>query len=126
MFSSSFMDLVENRFKKFMYCSVHGLKKDYLYKQHKIMNSEVFQDDVVVYLKEEDFRHKFGVMDEICNRQLYNTVVSLTDKQRFILFMLVVDGYSENEVASKLNISQQRVNKVKNKVLTILRKNLEE
>ena len=65
-------------------------------------------------------------MDEICNRQLYNTVVSLTDKQRFILFMLVVDGYSENEVASKLNISQQRVNKVKNKVLTILRKNLEE
>ena len=66
MFSSSFMDLVENRFKKFMYCSVHGLKKDYLYKQHKIMNSEVFQDDVVVYLK-EDFNHKLGIMDEICN-----------------------------------------------------------
>lgn len=127
MVSSQFMEKVENRFKKFMYCSVQGLKKDYLCKQSKIIDSEVSQEDIFVYIqKDTDFEFHLNVMDEICNKQLYNTVISLTDKQRCILFMLVLDGYSESEVASELNISQQRVNKVKNKVLAKLKKNLEE
>lgn len=125
MFSSHFMDRVENRFKKFMYCSVYGLKKDYLCKQRKRTDSEVFQDDSFVHLK-EDFRCDLDILNEICNKQLYDTIIALTDKQRSILFMLIIDQYSESEAASRLNISQQRVNKVKSKVLTILRESLEE
>ena len=107
-----------------MFCSVYGLKKDYLCKQYKMVDNEVFQEDIFLSLK-DDFNCPLDAMEEICDKQLYDAIVSLTSRQKSILFMIVVDGYSEIEVASELNISQQRVNKVKNKALAVLRKNLE-
>lgn len=125
MFSSCFMLLVENRFKKFMISSVCGLKKDYLYKRCKIANNEIFKEDAFFHLK-EDFNCHSDIMDELNNKKLYSALISLTEKQRFILSMTVIYGYSEIEVASRLNISQQRVSKVKNKILKKLRENIKE
>lgn len=61
--------------------------------------------------------HKYE--DNIC---VSRGVSRLNDAQRFVFFYHFVYGFSIAEIAEQLNISRQAVNKTKNQVLSILRK----
>lgn len=69
------------------------------------------------------FDEQLGVLqgfdDKIC---MLRGVGRLTDAQRLVFYYHFIYGFSIIEIANRLNISRQAVNKTKNQVLTILRK----
>ncbi|USG65102.1 sigma-70 family RNA polymerase sigma factor [Brevibacillus ruminantium] len=54
--------------------------------------------------------------------QLYveEVLLQIPEKARFIIYSIVIDGMTEEEVAQKLNVTRQGVNKCKNKYLRVL------
>ncbi|MBQ3547862.1 MAG: sigma-70 family RNA polymerase sigma factor [Clostridia bacterium] len=68
------------------------------------------------------FEECYGITDSfdknICMSQ---AIKKLNDAQRLIFFYHYIYGFSINEIAERLNISRQAVNKTKNRILGILR-----
>ncbi|HWL23326.1 MAG TPA: sigma factor-like helix-turn-helix DNA-binding protein [Ureibacillus sp.] len=46
------------------------------------------------------------------DRKLYQAIINLTHKQRKALYLLYLEGLSEKEAASQLNVTQQAISKV--------------
>lgn len=65
---------------------------------------------------------RFGWIEEITNKQLYKTVVSLSAKDKQILTLLVFDGFNQTEIAEQLGVSQQAISKKIKKFQTIFEK----
>ena len=51
------------------------------------------------------------------DEKLYSIVSNLTQRQKDIIYALFIDNQTESEVAERLNITKQAVNKVKNQTL---------
>lgn len=66
--------------------------------------------------------HTASIISNLYVNQLMKTIPSETG--RFIIERVILQGYTESEVADELKISQQAVNKCKNKYLRILRNQL--
>jgi DNA-directed RNA polymerase specialized sigma subunit len=62
------------------------------------------------------------VISNLYVKQLMKTIPSETG--RYIIERVILQGYTESEVANELKITQQAVNKCKNKYLRILRNHL--
>ena len=56
--------------------------------------------------------------------RLYGAIEMLTDKQKFVVEMVGLKGYTEEEVAGVLNIAQQNVSKLMDRATVALRKHL--
>ncbi len=69
------------------------------------------------------FEERYGVTQKLDDNVCVSRGISrLNDAQRFVFFYHFVYGFSIVEIADQLNISRQAVNKTKNQVLSILRK----
>ncbi|CAM5795809.1 sigma-70 family RNA polymerase sigma factor [Brevibacillus borstelensis] len=83
--------------------------------------------------KRNVYRHT-RMIDEIYGEDITSHTVSklyieevlsqIPEKARFIICSIVIDGQTEEEVAKKLKISRQGVNKCKNKYLRILKEKM--
>lgn len=59
------------------------------------------------------------------DKQLYDIVSTLTEKQKKILYLLFVKNWTEEELAIELGVSKQAINKVKNYTLRKIKKEYE-
>lgn len=57
------------------------------------------------------------------DKLLYKIISKLSDKQKEILYLLYIQELTETEIAQKLSITKQAVNKVKNQTLKKIREN---
>ncbi len=65
-----------------------------------------------------------GFNEIIENKKLIQSIEKLTEKQRYIIYELYVSQTSERELAKKLNISFQYINKAKKTALKKLNESL--
>lgn len=56
------------------------------------------------------------------DKHLYKIISELSTKQKKILYLLYVDGLTEIEIAQRLNITKQAVNKTKHQTLKKIKK----
>ena len=54
---------------------------------------------------------RFAWLEEIVDKQLYQAVISLSEKDKQILTLLVFDGFNQTEIAEQLGVSQQAISK---------------
>lgn len=59
------------------------------------------------------------------DKYLYQVISKLSTKQKEILYLLYINGLTEIEVAQRLNITKQAVNKTKNQTLKKIKKDYE-
>ena len=80
--------------------------------------------------REKNSRFESALFEECCcitheyedNACMSRGISRLNDAQRFVFFYHFIYGFSIAEIAEQLKISRQAVNKTKNQVLSILRK----
>lgn len=72
---------------------------------------------------EENYLYLLNLEDSIESVELHRLIKSLPQNQKMVLKLLYELNYSEIEVSQYLSITQQAVNKTKNKALNRLREN---
>ncbi|MGP3788496.1 sigma factor-like helix-turn-helix DNA-binding protein [Paenibacillus sp. 1A_MP2] len=100
---------VYERYRKEIYRI--GWRVQYRAKKIKYRELPIFEDEAI----KGDFT--FFSENKIMAEQL---ISSLPDIGKNVLSKIYLEGYKESEVALKLNISQQAVNKWKRKMLNLL------
>lgn len=89
-------------------------------------NDEVIDDrnnQDLIYA-EEGNSENLSLEDFFENESLYNVITNLNDSNKKLLYLLYVKDLNEAQVASKLGITKQAVNKRKNNLLKKIKKNL--
>jgi len=111
----TFMLATERRFIKFLTTTVKGIKLDYLRKQNLKGEREILLDypERLIDTK-HNYNEEFGCLD---NEDILDALETLTEKERTIVHMAIIDDLPEHVVAEKTNISQQGVNKAKKRAL---------
>lgn len=70
---------------------------------------------------------KIDVLSQIEDNFFVETTLSLlNDKQKTVVSAIILEGFTEKEIAVLLNISQPAVNKIKYRALKRLRKQLQQ
>ncbi|MBS4024971.1 MAG: sigma-70 family RNA polymerase sigma factor [Clostridia bacterium] len=77
-------------------------------------------DTTSLDFEEQIYQEEFWQL--LSNKNFYLYINNLPQKQKSILHNYIISGLTEKEISKKLNISQQAVNKVKNKIFSNLRK----
>lgn len=115
---SKFSNLYEGSLVNYLNNSLKNKSTDLFRKYVLNQNNELSLDlDIISY--SEDMDTKLFVDDLV-------KVDALTDNQKYILKQHYYYGYSDLEIAKKLNISRQAVNKSKQRALSAIRKYLKE
>ena len=65
---------------------------------------------------------RFGWIEEIEIKGLYQAIKSLSDNDKQILTYLICDGYNQTEIAEQIGVSQQAISKKIKKFQIIFRK----
>lgn len=82
-------------------------------------------DDTVNFLDEIFNETEYiNFRDMLENYNLLQAIENLTKKQQEIIYYTTIQGKTEKELSMQLNISQQAINKMKNKALTVLKETL--
>lgn len=118
LIQGSKLDTIENEgmIVNYIYNTLRNKKID-LFKKHikgKATNIELNLDILVDNLNT-------SMEDAIF---IEEALKQLNERQRYIIVSRFIDGYSYNEIAQKLGISRQAINKAKNKAIEIMRKKL--
>ena len=115
--------ITERRFIKFMILTVRGLKLDYLRKQRKINEKEIYYD----YNNTKKF---YGFENEIrspcCDDYIDELLNKLTPKERQVIKLTILHDKTEESTAKILYTSQQMVNKTKHQALNKLKHFIQE
>lgn len=90
------------------------------YRTNKLYKKEVTLEGKVYIGNIPNFDD--DVISQIYITDLLNAVPS--KKSRYILKKIVIEGYTEKEIAEELQISQQAVNKCKRSAIKYLRENM--
>jgi RNA polymerase sigma factor (sigma-70 family) len=110
-------NIVEKMVTKYIKKTVYGVRADYFRKIMKAYRNEECLDEIT-----DSNELIISQSPAVCghcggcpNSSLCEALDELTDKQRFILKKIYVDGLAEHETAALLGISQQAVhfNKVR-------------
>ena len=64
------------------------------------------------------------IENKIENLSLYYFLISLTNKQRFIFYYYYIHNLSDEEIASKMSVTKQAVNKARRKLLEKAKNNI--
>lgn len=89
------------------------------YKNNKIKKKEIVLEKDDYYGITPTFED--DLISELFIQRVFNTIQD--SKARYILKKIIIEGYTEKEVANELGISQQAVNKWKRKTLDYLKVN---
>lgn len=123
------MDCVEKMLTNFIEKSVKGVKKDYFKKMWRIYTSETSVETVSVT---EEFRMTqdkiacAGSCAACLKASICEAMDELTERQAFVINKLFNERYTEDEIATLLEISQQAVSYHKTEAIKKLRKILSE
>lgn len=106
-----------------------GVITNYIYNSIKNKRTELYRKHVIgvheeleINLEITEDKSNYQIEDKIFMTDLLDL---LTDIQKIILVEKFMKGYSYTEIANKLQISRQAVNKAKNKALERLKRYLE-
>jgi RNA polymerase sigma factor (sigma-70 family) len=121
-------DVVERKFISFLLKSVHGIVYDYRRRHARIREQEVLID---VACSGYDFDNVGCDIHEcdvdwlaLDNPRLSSALRRLSERQSVIIHMYVFEGYTELEIATQLNITQQSVNTTKRRALANLSRDI--
>lgn len=67
---------------------------------------------------------RFGWIEQIEDKRLYKSIKTLTDRDKEILTLLVVDGFSVTQIAKQLGVTHQAISKKIKKIQIIFGKRL--
>lgn len=134
--------ILDDRFKKHVYltrCVAYLIKSIHFYSQKYdyavrnnskkyplILDSPV--DEAYTLIEklstsiQENTEYSSRLEEYISDPDLFNRLELLTERQKEILYLKYIKELKDNEIAKLLNISQQAINKSKNKALTQLKK----
>ena len=135
-YKDNFETIQEIKFNYFLNKTIVGASKDYYNKQQKISLREVllidnqdYEDYLKKYIKTEDTLYDafdISMLDELLdNRIVLNAVKSLTEVERLVIFLLVIQGYTLKEVSTMLNMYLESISRIKTRALRKLRNYLE-
>ena len=130
------LTIQEIKFNYFLNKTIIGASKDYYNKQQKIALRELLlidNQDYSDYLKEyvkventldapEDVSALYELID---SESMLNAVKSLTDIERLVIFLLVIQGYTVTEVSKMLDMYIESISRIKARALKKLKNYLE-
>lgn len=112
---SLFQRITENRFKRFMTLSVRGVYLNHFYPKHRVQVTVNDIDFVIKLLAvPESFTFEESQLDRIF---IKDCLESLKPVYQIILIHTCVYGFTEAELSIALGVSQQNVNKTKQRAL---------
>lgn len=88
--------------------------------------SQTNEVDEILYLYEYQIENAEQLLEIISDKRLYMIIDGLKLKNKELLYFLFIKGLDEKEIAQKLGISVQAVNKRKNSLLKKIKKLYEE
>lgn len=98
------------------------LNKTYKDSEEELINTLTLEDNFDYDINMDNHNYKYDWNSLLSNELLLDGIYSLTEKQKFILYMNIVEEKTEIQIAKELNISKQAVNKTKNTALKKLNK----
>jgi len=134
-FDKKKLDVLENEFEKFYskivlvsYFSkaLHfaAQKYDQGIRRYKCFEEELLErNDDVICIDSYNVHEPENIVNHIEDKNISESINDLTDRQKRILYLHFVKEMTEAEIASAMNMSQQAVNKAKNKALDEIRLN---
>lgn len=134
-FDKKKLGVLENEFEKFYskivlvsYFSkaLHfaAQKYDQGIRRYKCFEEELLErKEEVIYIDSYNVHEPDNIANHIENQDISESINDLTDRQKQILYLHFVKEMTEAEIASAMNISQQAVNKAKNKAIDEIRLN---
>ena len=111
--SEDVMLFEENKFIKFIECTVRGIKADYYRKQMISANQEIYLLDIPAdIIKSAACLDTVfdGEFSGVCGGSLLTAIERLTAKESLVLYKIYIDKYREAEVAGLLRMFQQTIN----------------
>jgi len=125
-------DCVEKMFTSYIVKTIKGTRSDYIKKAFKIYNAETSLE-VILQSNESDECILFTQTSGLCglcsscpNDRICTALYELPERQKYVMDRLIVDKYTEKEVADMLEITQQAVHYHKNKAIKNLLNSLTE
>lgn len=106
---------LERKFTAFIVKSITGIVRDYYRRERKRMERETLYCTLTAATSTHEYIAPYvttRVLLDMCDRTVCRQLSRLTSKQSFVL-LHILNGYSETEIATMLNISQQGVHAVK-------------
>lgn len=122
-FNEQKMLKVEIMFISYIKQCIIGMRKDYHRKKRIEAEREVSLQDLPIEKIDSCICPEISVKDAICQAKdeyLYNAVIALRKRERDIIRKIYIMQETETEVANQFNITQQRVNRLKNKAINKL------
>jgi len=106
--------------------TIQGLKQDYLRKQQKKYDKEVPipTDSFDAYLFSKGIEHSYEM--DLGNEELIELLSELPETQRIVIHHLIIEDLTQKSVAEILDVSQQMIQKTKDKAVKNLMKTMEE
>ncbi|WP_445477959.1 sigma-70 family RNA polymerase sigma factor [Lysinibacillus irui] len=129
------LGILENEFEKFYskiiivsYFSkaLHfaAQKYDQGIRRYKCFKEELLErNDDVICIDSYNVHEPENIVNHIEDQNISESINNLTERQKRILYLHFVKEMTEAEIASAINMSQQAVNKAKNKALDEIRLN---
>ncbi|WP_066875027.1 RNA polymerase sigma factor [Clostridium mediterraneense] len=104
----------DNHIKGFIIKSLVNKRTDIFRKYLKIKDREV---------SIENLTNNFLSFDSYdLSNEFYTLIENLSEKQRYVISLEFIEGFTDSEVAKIMNISRQAVNSMKNRAIASLRK----
>ena len=117
---------IVRQFISFVVKTIQGLKQDYLRKQQKKYDKEVPipTDSFDAYLFSKGIEHSYEM--DLGNEELIELLSELPETQRIVIHHLIIEDLTQKSVAEILDVSQQMIQKTKDKAVKNLMKTMEE
>lgn len=107
--------VVVSYFSKTLY---HAAQKfDKKIRKYQSFKRDLLEQKEGLYVENIDINDPNNIANLFADKNIYKAINKLTGRQKQILYLLYVKNMTEIEVASALDISQQAVNKGKNRAL---------
>ena len=108
---------IEKQFTTFVVRTVLGIKCDYHRREQRHRSRESSFPDIEISVEQQNFEIYIELSDLLnsCNLRTCCRLKKLTDKQIYVLIK-ILNGYTEKEIAASLNITQQGVHAIKQRI----------
>jgi RNA polymerase sigma factor (sigma-70 family) len=127
-------DILKAQFTKYIEFVIKNTATNYFKKKRSISDKEVELekneevslsniDDGTIFLLEKDISYS-NLENVFTNQDHYFAMRQLTDRQKLVLYLSIVDSLSAKEIASIIGISEITVRTIKSKAIKLFIKNL--
>lgn len=119
------MKIIVMQFLSYIKATIEGRTKEFYRKEARRRSAEKLYSQNMLYLGIYPENTAVEIVSEYNACEIKEVLGMLTEKQRTVIELAVMQGCPENEIAVSMQISQQSVHRIKERALKTIRREWE-